>query len=148
MPRFLCLNQACYQQIYQAELAGAERGRSVTRQMTRWILQRLAIDKMSVAATAKALALGWDIVNELALDVCRSLIYDNPGHLDDVRVLGRMSTCGSASTEPEKKARLSPCSWTSPQSWMTPGRPGCWTWPPNIGRGIEYLVGRARAGLS
>ena len=56
--------------------------------MTRWILQRLAIDKMSVAATSKALGLGWDMVNDLALDACRVLVYDDPGHLAGVRVLG------------------------------------------------------------
>lgn len=76
VPRFLCLNQSCAQRIYQGELACAESGRTVTRRVTRWILQRLAIDKMSISATAKALGLGWD------------LVYDDPGHLAGVRVLG------------------------------------------------------------
>lgn len=88
VPRFKCLNQACNQRIYQAELACAERGRTVTRRVTRWILQRLAIDKMSISATAKAVGLGWDMVNDLALDACRALVYDDPGHLDGVRVHG------------------------------------------------------------
>lgn len=88
VPRFLCLNQSCAQRIYQGELACAERGRTVTRRVTRWILQRLAIDKMSISATAEALGLGWDLVNDLALDACRHLVYDDPGHLAGVRVLG------------------------------------------------------------
>lgn len=88
VPRFLCLNQSCAQRIYQGELACAESGRTVTRRVTRWILQRLAIDKMSIFATAKALGLGWDLVNDLALDACRHLVYDDPGHLAGVRVLG------------------------------------------------------------
>ena len=51
---------------------------------------------MSVAATSKALGLGWDMVNDLALDACRVLVYDDPGHLAGVRVLGGwMSTCGN-----------------------------------------------------
>lgn len=43
---------------------------------------------MSISATAKALGLGRDMVNDLALDACRQLVYDDPGHLDGVRVLG------------------------------------------------------------
>lgn len=56
--------------------------------MTGWILQRLAIDRMSVAATAKALGVGWELVNQVAVDACRQLVYDNPSHLDGVRILG------------------------------------------------------------
>ena len=41
--------------------------------MTRWILQRMAIDKMSVKACARALGLGRDTVNTLALGACRHL---------------------------------------------------------------------------
>src|SRR5699024_9340724 len=59
-----------------------------TRRCTRWILQRLAIDRTSVAAVAKALALGWDLVNDLAISKIRAIVYDQPGHLDGVRVLG------------------------------------------------------------
>lgn len=43
---------------------------------------------MSISATAKALGLGWDLVNALVLDACRHLVYDDPGHLAGVRVLG------------------------------------------------------------
>ncbi len=43
---------------------------------------------MSVSATAKALGIGWELVNQVALDACRKLVYDNPHHLDGVRILG------------------------------------------------------------
>lgn len=35
VPRLLCLNQSCAQRMYQGELACAERGRTVTRRVTR-----------------------------------------------------------------------------------------------------------------
>ena len=56
--------------------------------MTRWILQRLAIDRMSVAATAKALGIGWELVNTVAVTAARSMVYADPSHLAGVRVLG------------------------------------------------------------
>lgn len=52
------------------------------------MLQRLALDRMSVQATAKALGVGWDLVNSVAVDACRRLIYDQSVHFDQVRVLG------------------------------------------------------------
>lgn len=84
VPRFLCGNPACTRKIFQASLRCAEDGAKVTYRVTRWILQRLAIDRMSVSATAKALGIGWDLVNQLALDACRKLVYADAGHLDGV----------------------------------------------------------------
>ncbi|MGP5147646.1 transposase, partial [Corynebacterium variabile] len=55
---------------------------------TRWILQRLAIDRMSVAATAKALGVGWELVNKVAVTATRNLVYADPSHLAGVRILG------------------------------------------------------------
>src|SRR5699024_5478464 len=52
------------------------------------LLQRLAIDKMSVSAVAKSLGVGWDLTNGLALSAVSDLVYDQPGHLADVRYLG------------------------------------------------------------
>lgn len=88
IPRFLCGNPACGRKIFQASLACADDGAKLTHRVTRWILQRLAIDRMSVAATAKALGVGWELVNQVAIDACRTLVYDNPSHLDGVRILG------------------------------------------------------------
>ncbi|WIM73314.1 transposase [Corynebacterium suedekumii] len=60
----------------------------LTDRCTRWILQRLAIDRMSVAAISKSLDIGWDLVNQVALEQAWELIYADPTHLAGVRVLG------------------------------------------------------------
>ncbi len=43
---------------------------------------------MSVSATAKALGVGWEVVNQVALEACQQLVYDDSQHLDGVRILG------------------------------------------------------------
>lgn len=88
LPRYRCTNPTCKQKYFQAELSCADHGKKVTHRVTRWILQRLAIDRMSVHATAKALGLGWDLTCQLALDMCRELVYNDPHHLDGVYVIG------------------------------------------------------------
>ena len=89
VPRFTCANTACEVRIFQQRTPMlAEPRAKTTRRCTRWILQQLAIDRASVAAVAKALGLGWDLVNDLAISKLRTLVYDEPGHLDGVRVLG------------------------------------------------------------
>src|SRR5699024_3754052 len=88
-PRFTCSNDACAATIYRQSLPGAAAdGASTTGRVTRWILQRLAIDKMSISAVAKALGVSWDLTNDLALSAVRDLVYDQPQHLADVRYLG------------------------------------------------------------
>ena len=88
VPRFTCANDACGRKIFQASLACADDGAKLTRRVTRWILQRLPIDRMSVSATAKALGVGWQLVNKIAVQACRNLVYDSGDHLADVRILG------------------------------------------------------------
>src|SRR5690625_8040725 len=43
---------------------------------------------MSISAVARALGLGWDLVNNLAVEAARTLVYDDPTHLEGVRILG------------------------------------------------------------
>src|SRR5699024_10047188 len=88
VPRFTCTNAFCGRKIFQATLSCADDAAKLTHRVTRWILQRLAVDRMSVSATAKALGVGWELVNQVALEACRKLVYDNPSHLDGVRILG------------------------------------------------------------
>ncbi|MGB6244047.1 ISL3 family transposase [Gordonia sp. (in: high G+C Gram-positive bacteria)] len=89
VPRFTCDNDACSATIYRQSLPGAaDDGTSTTGRVTRWILQRLAIDKMSISAVAKSLGIGWDLTNDLALSAVSDLVYDQPGHLAGVRYLG------------------------------------------------------------
>lgn len=93
LPRYRCTGEQCPQSIFQQRLECAEPGAKTTKRCTKWILQRLAIDKMSVKAVAKALGLGWDLVNRLALNTARSLVYDDPTHLDGVKILGVDEHC-------------------------------------------------------
>lgn len=88
IPRLVCANDGCATTIFRActDPVAAPRV-AVTRRTTRWILQRLALDRMSVSAVSKALGLSWNTVNTLALDAIRTIVYDD-GHLDGVRVLG------------------------------------------------------------
>ncbi|KHJ73363.1 ISL3 family transposase, partial [Rhodococcus sp. Chr-9] len=89
VPRFTCDNTECHTTIFQQRMPElAEPRAKTTRRCTRWILQRLAIDRTSVSAVAKALGLGWDLVNDLAISKIRTMVYDQPGHFDGVRVLG------------------------------------------------------------
>lgn len=89
IPRFTCDDPCCEVTIFRqrTEVVAAPKA-STTRRCSRWILQRLAIDKMSVSAVAKALGLGWGTVNTLAMSLTKDLVYDQSGHLDGVRVLG------------------------------------------------------------
>ena len=88
VPRFTCTDTTCDRKIFQTSLTCADDGAKLTHRVTRWILQRLAVDCMSVSATAKALGVGWELVNQVAVHACRKLVYDNPSHLDGVRILG------------------------------------------------------------
>ncbi|MCV7191739.1 ISL3 family transposase [Mycolicibacterium brumae] len=89
LPRFTCDNDGCEMTIFRARIDRvAEAKASVTRRCGRWILQRLAVDKMAVAAIATALRLGWDTVNAIAAESVRELVSGDPGRLDGVRYLG------------------------------------------------------------
>nr|WP_235681414.1 helix-turn-helix domain-containing protein [Tomitella gaofuii] len=88
VPRFECLTSGCPRSIFRADITGIASPRSVvTTRTERWILQRIAIDKMSVAAVAANLGIAWKTVNQIAVDAARSMVYDG-GYLDGVRHLG------------------------------------------------------------
>ena len=93
VPRFTCTNPTYARKIFQTSLTCADDGAKLTHRVTRWILQRLAVDRMSVAATAKALGVGWELVNKVAVTATRDLVYADPSHLAGVRsqrpILGR-----------------------------------------------------------
>ena len=88
VPRFTCPNTRCTRRIFQPSLACADDRAKLTHRVTRWILQCLAVDRMSVSATAKALGIGWELVNTVAVTAARNLVYADPLHLAGVRVLG------------------------------------------------------------
>ncbi|GAA4817295.1 ISL3 family transposase [Tomitella cavernea] len=88
VPRFVCLTSGCPRSIFRADITGIAAPRSVvTTRTERWILQRIAIDKMSVAAVAANLGIAWKTVNQIAVGAARNMVYDG-GHLDGVRHLG------------------------------------------------------------
>ena len=90
VPRLVCGNDDCNVAIFRASIPQAADDRqSVTRRVTRWILQRMATDGMSVKACARGLGIGWKKTCTLALSACRHLTGGDPGRLDHVRVLGR-----------------------------------------------------------
>jgi transposase len=90
VPRLVCGNDDCNVAIFRASISQAADDRqSVTRRVTRWILQRMATDGMSVKACARGLGIGWKKTCSLALSACRHLTGGDPGRLDHVRVLGR-----------------------------------------------------------
>ncbi|GAB3695148.1 ISL3-like element IS31831 family transposase [Corynebacterium nasicanis] len=88
VPRFTCDNTEYGTRIFQQRISAlAEPRTNTTRRCTRWILQPLAIDRTSVTTVAKALGLG-GLVNDLAVSETRTMVYDQPGHFDGVRILG------------------------------------------------------------
>ncbi|QXC46876.1 ISL3 family transposase (plasmid) [Rhodococcus qingshengii] len=89
IPRFTCHNDSCSVTVFRQRIDRvAPPKASTTHRTTRWILERLAFDKMSVSAVAKTLGLGGDVVNSLAVSIARHLVHERPGHLDGVQVLG------------------------------------------------------------
>lgn len=89
VPRFTCADDRCEVTIFRQRIDRVAAPKaSTTRRCARWILQRLAIDKMSVAAVAKALGMGWNTVNAVAAALARELVFNTAGHLDGVRYLG------------------------------------------------------------
>lgn len=89
VPRFVCRTVDCPAMIFRANIEHIAAPRTViTSRTTRWILQRIAIDKMSVAAVAANLGVAWKIVNRAAAEAARTLVYANPSHLSGVRHLG------------------------------------------------------------
>lgn len=88
VPRFVCEQTDCGTTIFRARTDRVAAPRAATTlRATRWILQRLVLDRMSVKAIATTLGLSWNTVNTLALGAAREIVYA-PTHLAGVRVLG------------------------------------------------------------
>ncbi|MBB4138023.1 ISL3 family transposase [Gordonia humi] len=88
VPRFVCETVDCARSIFRADITGIVEPRAVmTSRCARWIVQRIVVDKMSVAAVAANLGIAWKVVNLAALSAARALVYTG-AHLDGVRHLG------------------------------------------------------------
>lgn len=89
VPRFVCRTADCPRTIFRANIEHIAAPRAViTSRTTRWILQRIVEDKMSVDALAANLGVAWRIVNRVAVNAARTLVYANGSHLGGVRHLG------------------------------------------------------------
>ena len=66
----------------------ARPGWSTTRRCARYILRRLMIDRVTVAAVARELGLSWDTVNTIAMDATQMIVAADTTRLDGVRVIG------------------------------------------------------------
>ena len=66
----------------------ARPGWSTTRRCARYILRRLMIDRMTIAAVARELGLSWDTVNTIAMDATQMIVAADTTRLDGVRVIG------------------------------------------------------------
>ena len=89
LSRFTCNDPGCDVSVFRQRIDRVAAPKAaITRRTTRWILHCLAVDKMSVSAVAKALGVGWDVVNALAVSAVKHLVHEQSGHLDGVRILG------------------------------------------------------------
>ena len=89
VPRYRCVTVDCGREVFVHNTSRLARpGWSTTRRCARYILRRLMIDRMTIAAVARELGLSWDTVNSIALDATQTIVADDTTRLDGVRVIG------------------------------------------------------------
>ena len=89
VPRYRCTAIGCDREVFAHNTSRLARpGWSTTRRCARYILRRLMIDRMTVAAVARELGLSWDTVNTIALDATQMIVAADTTRLDGVRVIG------------------------------------------------------------
>jgi transposase len=89
VPRYRCLRTGCERVIFCHDSSGlAETGATTTRRCARFVLHRLVVDRVTVAAVARELGRSWDTVNTIAVAATTKLLAEHPARLDGVRVIG------------------------------------------------------------
>jgi transposase len=89
VPRYSCTATHCDREVFVHNTDRFARpGCSTTRRCARYILRRLMIDRMTVAAVARELGLSWDTVNTIAMDATQTIVAADTTRLDGVRVIG------------------------------------------------------------
>jgi transposase len=89
VPRYRCVNTVCEREVFAHNTSRLARpGWSTTRRCARYILRRLMIDRMTIAAVARELGLSWDTVNTIAMDATQTIVAADTTRLDGVRVIG------------------------------------------------------------
>ena len=90
VPRYRCTTAGCERVIFchdTSQLARA--GATTTRRCARYVLGRLILDRVTVAAVARELGRSWDTVNTIAVAATTELLATvGPARLDGVRVIG------------------------------------------------------------
>lgn len=89
VPRYRCVTVDCGREVFAHNTSRLARpGWSTTRRCARYILRRLMIDRMTIAAVARELGLSWDTVNSIALDATQTIVAADTTRLGGVRVIG------------------------------------------------------------
>lgn len=89
VPRYRCVTDGCEREVFAHNTSQLARPVwSTTRRCARYILRRLMIDRMTIAAVARELGLSWDTVNTIALDATQTIVATDTTRLDGVRVIG------------------------------------------------------------
>ena len=89
VPRYRCPTAECQREVFAHNTSRLARpGWSTTRRCARYILRRLMIDRMTIAAVARELGLSWDTVNTIAMDATQTIVAADTTRLDGVRVIG------------------------------------------------------------
>ena len=89
VPRYRCKSSQCPREVFAHNTSRLARpGWSTTRRCARYILRRLMIDRMTIAAVARELGLSWDTVNTIAMDATQMIVAADTTRLDGVRVIG------------------------------------------------------------
>jgi transposase len=89
VPRYRCVNDRCDREVFAHNTDRlARRGGTTTRRCARYILRRLMIDRVTVAAVARELGLSWDTVNTIAVEATQMIVAADTTRLDGVRIIG------------------------------------------------------------
>jgi transposase len=90
VPRYRCPAPACERVIFGHDTSRLARaGASTTRRCARFVLRRLVVDRVAVAAVARELGRSWDTINTIAVEATTELLAAaDPARLDGVRVIG------------------------------------------------------------
>lgn len=89
LPRYRCPNPQCDREVFCHNTDRlARRGQKTTRRCAAYVLRRLMVDRVTVAAIAAELGLSWNTVNTIALQATATVVAADTGRLEGVRVIG------------------------------------------------------------
>ena len=87
--RYRCRRAGCDREVFNADTTELARpGWTTTRRCAGYVLRRLAVDRLTVAAVARELGRSWDTVNGIAVAATRTLLAGDTTRLDGVQVIG------------------------------------------------------------